>query len=191
MRSDSAAAPSIESLRGGKMPPDHFDTLRQHARMSTGSSRRTRAPVSTADIPCQNSRVREHRASRARVLIAVWCCSVGTTWTVELREPGPGATLGRLVDWISSGVPTFQPAPDETMARTLLADRGLHLYPDSTLGPGTSTRRSIGYVSKDTKVITRAHQVRAAAAAAGAHPVMLAPQPITAGYDLHPDRAEP
>jgi hypothetical protein len=43
------------------------------------------------------------------VLVAVWCRSVGTTWTLELHELDPGMTLGTLVDWISSGMPTCQP----------------------------------------------------------------------------------
>jgi hypothetical protein len=29
-----------------------------------------------------------------RVLAAVWCCSVGTTWTMELHEFNRGAALG-------------------------------------------------------------------------------------------------
>ena len=43
-----------------------------------------------------------------RVLVAVWCRSVGTTWILELHVLDPGMTLGKLVDWISSGVPTSQ-----------------------------------------------------------------------------------
>jgi hydrogenase small subunit len=84
-----------------------------------------------------------------RVLIAVWCRSVGTTWTLELHEHDSGMTLGRLVDWISSGVPTSQPQPDYTSAHQLLANRGLHLHPDSAAGPCTHSRSSIGYVNID------------------------------------------
>ncbi|MCA1702458.1 MAG: hypothetical protein LC808_03995 [Actinobacteria bacterium] len=57
-----------------------------------------------------------------------------------------GTALGTTVDWISSGVPTSQRQPLEDMARELLASRGLHLYPDSTAGPCTHSRYSIGYV---------------------------------------------
>ncbi|MGH3780113.1 MAG: hypothetical protein ACRDRO_05625 [Pseudonocardiaceae bacterium] len=85
-----------------------------------------------------------------RVLIAVWCCSVGATWTLELHEFDRRMTLGALVDWISSGVPTSQPQPDEALAHELLADRGLHLYPDSAAGPCTHSRSSLGYVSDGT-----------------------------------------
>jgi hypothetical protein len=42
-------------------------------------------------------------AIETRVLVAVWCRSVGTTWTLELHELDSGMTLGTLVDWISSG----------------------------------------------------------------------------------------
>lgn len=87
-------------------------------------------------------------AAGERVLVAVWCRSVGTTWTVELRDLGADeTTLGTLVDWISSGEPTSQPEPNALVARELLADCGLSLYPDPTAGPYTSTRHSIGYVS--------------------------------------------
>jgi hypothetical protein len=172
------------------MPPDRVIPLRQHTRRSPLSPLHTRAPVPPAGTSTTTT-TGERRTSGVGVLMVVWCCSVGTTWTVELHEPGPGATLGRLVDWISSGVPIGQPKPDEATARTLLATRGLHLYPDSTLGPATSTRRSIGYASEDPKVITRAHQIRAAATVAGVHPVMLALHQIAAGDGLHPHRAEP
>lgn len=79
-------------------------------------------------------------------LVAVLCCSVGATWTVELHEFDPDMTLGPLVDWISTGVPTSQPEPDEASLRELLASRGLQLTPDSAAGPSTPSRRSIGYV---------------------------------------------
>ncbi len=68
-------------------------------------------------------------ASGTRALVAVWCRSVGATWTLELHELGSRMTLGALVDWISSGVPTSQPQPDEALVRQLLADRGLRTAP--------------------------------------------------------------
>jgi hypothetical protein len=34
----------------------------------------------------------------APALAAVWCCSVGATWTVELHEFDRGAALGPIVD---------------------------------------------------------------------------------------------
>ena len=98
------------------------------------------------------------------MLLAVWCSSVGSTWTLELREADRDTTLGTLVDWISSGVPTSQPPPDQAVTRALLAEHGLHLYPDTDTRPCTDSRRSIGYVSGDREVIARAHRIRAAAA---------------------------
>ncbi len=69
---------------------------------------------------------------------------------MELHELDSRMTLGALVDWISSGVPTSQPQPDEALVRQLLADRGLRLYPDSAAGPYTNSWSSIGYVSGDS-----------------------------------------
>ncbi len=95
----------------------------------------------------------------APVLAAVWCRSVGATWTVEVHELDRGAALGTTVDWISSGVPTSQRQPDEDMARELLAGRGLALYPDPTAGPCTQSRYSIGYVCADAQLIALAHRL--------------------------------
>ncbi|MCA1671899.1 MAG: hypothetical protein LC799_06730 [Actinobacteria bacterium] len=85
-------------------------------------------------------------ATGERVLVAVWCCSVGATWTVELYEFATDATWGKLVEWISSGVPTSQPEPDQALARALLNDCGLDLYPVFAAGTSTRSRRTIGYV---------------------------------------------
>ncbi len=114
----------------------------------------------------------------APVLAAVWCRSVGATWTVELHKLDRGTALGTTVDWISSGVPTSQRPPHEDMARELLAGRGLALYPDSTAGPCTHSRYSIGYVCPDAQVIALAHRLREVAATAGIHPLTLAAQRI-------------
>jgi hypothetical protein len=122
------------------------------------------------------------------VLVAVWCCSVGATWTVELYELDAGATLGSLADWISSGVPTSQPEPEEASVRMLLADRGLNLYPDSAVGPCGHSRRCIGYVCGDAELIALAKLVRDVAAVAGVHPVMLAKQRIAAGLSAYTRR---
>jgi hypothetical protein len=74
-------------------------------------------------------------AATMRVLAAVWCRSVGTSWTLELHVLDEGTALGRVVDWISSGVPIVQPEPDAALARDLLATLGLHLFGDSSAGP--------------------------------------------------------
>ncbi len=116
------------------------------------------------------------------VLAAVWCRSVGTTWTVELHKLDRGTALGTTVDWISSGVPTSQRQPHEDMARELLASRGLHLYPDSTAGPCTHSRYSIGYVCADAQVISLAHRLQEIAATAGIHPLTLAARRIAAEF---------
>jgi hypothetical protein len=81
-------------------------------------------------------------------LVAMWCRSVGTTWTVELRELERGRALGQLVGWVSSGVPTSEPEPDETTVHALLRGCGLRFRPDPTAGPTTPTRRGIGYVDR-------------------------------------------
>lgn len=83
---------------------------------------------------------------KAPVLAVMWCCSVGVTWTLELRRLDCGNSVGTIVDWISSGVPICQPEPAREMARKLLAERGFHLFQDSCAGPNTRTRHSIGYV---------------------------------------------
>ena len=82
----------------------------------------------------------------ADALTAVWCRSVGTSWTLELYEPGGGGALGTITDWIPSGVPISQPEPSEALARELLAQRGLQLFGDSSAGPSTHNRRGVGYV---------------------------------------------
>lgn len=114
------------------------------------------------------------------VLAAVWCRSVGTTWTVELHKLDRGTALGTTVDWISSGVPTSQPQPDEQTARELLAGRGLHLYLDPTAGPCTHSRYRIGYVCTDAQVIALAHRLHEVAVTTGIHPVTLAARRIAA-----------
>ncbi|MGH3781586.1 MAG: hypothetical protein ACRDRO_13420 [Pseudonocardiaceae bacterium] len=86
----------------------------------------------------------------AGMLAAVWCRSVGSAWTLELRELDRDTPLGTTRDWISSGVPISQPAPPETLARALLAEHGLHLVHDPSTDPGTHTRHGIGYVRATT-----------------------------------------
>ncbi len=120
-------------------------------------------------------------AAAARVLIAVWCRSVGTSWTLELHEYGVGTAPGRVVDWISSGVPISQPEPD-TLVRDLLAARRLHLFGDSSAGPGTHSRCGIGYVCENAELIKLAQLVADEAVKAGVHPVVLAERWVAAGF---------
>lgn len=124
---------------------------------------------------------KDSRVAAPRVLAAVWCRSVGTSWTLELHALRRGTARGVVVDWISSGVPITQPEPD-ALACELLAARGLHLFGDSSAGPGAPCRREIGYVCGDTELITLAHFVADDATEAGVHPVLLAAQWVAAGF---------
>lgn len=117
----------------------------------------------------------------APVLAAVWCRSVGTSWTLELHELGPGMAPRKIMRWISSGVPISQPEP-EALARKLLTERGLQLFRDSSAGPRTRSRRGIGYVCGDAELIKLAHVVRDVATEAGVHPMMLAARWVAAGF---------
>ncbi len=58
-------------------------------------------------------------AGAVPVLAAVWCRSVGTSWTLEFYELSRGTLPMTLVDWLSSGVPISQPEP-EALAPSLL-----------------------------------------------------------------------
>ena len=118
----------------------------------------------------------------APVLVAVWCRSVGATWTLELHQLHHHTPHMTLVDWISSGVPISRPEPPEALDRELLAQRGLHLFRDSFTGPCTDSRRGIGYVARDAELITLACLVHDDAIEIGRHPVMLAAQWVAAGF---------
>jgi anti-anti-sigma factor len=83
------------------------------------------------------------------VLAAVWCSSVATVWTLELREVASDDQFGALVDSINSAVPVSQPAP-HAQVQELVATRGLWLFCESPVGPSTSNRYHFGYVSVDT-----------------------------------------
>jgi hypothetical protein len=120
-------------------------------------------------------------AGAVPVLAAVWCRSVGTSWTLELHQLSCGTLPLTLVDWISSGVPISQPEP-EALAEELLAERGLWLFRDSSAGPCTRNRRGIGYVARDAELITLAHLMQDHATEAGRHPVMVAREWVAAGF---------
>ncbi|MGH3767126.1 MAG: hypothetical protein ACRDS0_18835 [Pseudonocardiaceae bacterium] len=106
---------------------------------------------------------------------------MGTSWTLELYELGPGMAPGRIMDWISSGVPISDPEPD-ALARELLAGRGLQLFRNSSAGPCTDSRHGIGYVCRDAELIRLAHVVRDDAVETGVDPVLLAAQWVAAGF---------
>lgn len=85
------------------------------------------------------------------------------------------------MDWISSGVPISQPEPD-ALARGLLAERGLQLFPNSSVGPCTYSRHGIGYVCTNTELLKLAQVVGDDAANIGVDPVGLAAQWVGAGF---------
>ena len=126
-----------------------------------------------------------HPTAAAPVLVAAWCRSVGTFWTLELHRVDGGTAAGTIVDWITSGVPISQPVP-QTLTRELLAERGLHLFEYPSADPGTQQHRHrIGYVCADPEVIKLAHLVRDDAPKAERHPVALATQWIAAGFSAN------
>jgi hypothetical protein len=118
----------------------------------------------------------------AHVLAAVWCRSVGTAWTLELREFGRDTLLRSAVDWITSGIPISQPEPPEALARELLAEHDQHLFSDSSAGPCTHNRCGLGYVRRNAGLIRLANLVRHDAANTGIHPMALATQWVMAGF---------
>ncbi|HEY2724234.1 MAG TPA: hypothetical protein VGI84_06075 [Pseudonocardiaceae bacterium] len=95
---------------------------------------------------------------RRSVLAVSWCCSVGTTWTLELRAVGgqpDAAPIGPVLDWICSGVPTELPAPERD-TEDLLGERELQLFPDAEPlepEPRTRSRRLVGYATRDEEVM--------------------------------------
>jgi hypothetical protein len=119
------------------------------------------------------------------VFTASWCCSVGATWTIELRSADDSA-LGRPVEWICSGVPTEQPAPERQTA-DLLAERGLRLFPISPVNsidspPRSRSRRPIGYVTRNPEVLRLAVMLHDVVDASRDHPMVVAAWWIQAGY---------
>src|SRR5262249_37050311 len=112
-----------------------------------------------------------------RVLAAWWCRSVGTSWTVELRAAD--RTLGgRPLEWICSGIPTQQPAPDQLIT-DLFRDHGLLLFPDDPVKSGTRSRWLIGFVTRDPEVMRLALTLRCTReehtrAPGGEHPLLIA-----------------
>jgi hypothetical protein len=121
------------------------------------------------------------------VFTASWCRSVGTTWTVELRSVDEGA-LGRPVEWICSGVPTQQPAPERQIA-DLLGERDLLLFPADHSGsdmvdraPRTRSRRLIGYVTRDRELMRLALQLADVVDPEWDHPMVVAARWIQAGH---------
>lgn len=114
------------------------------------------------------------------------------SWTVELRCPDEAALAGPAVDWICSGVPTQQPAPEPQTADLLLRERGLLLFPvdpDEPVesAPRARSRRLIGYVTRDPEVMRVARLLADATDTVHTgeslvHPMVLAARWVQAGY---------
>jgi hypothetical protein len=104
------------------------------------------------------------------------------TWTVELRSVEEGV-LGRPVEWIPSGVPTQQPAPERQTA-DLLGEHGLLLFPvdPGEPAPRTRSRRLIGYVTRDPEVMRLALLLADVNDPGWDHPMVVAARWIQAGH---------
>lgn len=119
------------------------------------------------------------------VFTASWCCSVGATWTVELRSVDRGVQ-GRPAEWICSGVPTGQPAPDR-MTADLLRERDLLLFPVDPVDPvdsppRTRSRRLIGYVTRDRDLMQLALTLAKALDPGCDHAMIVAARWMRDGY---------
>ncbi|MBV8995907.1 MAG: hypothetical protein JO287_19880 [Pseudonocardiales bacterium] len=111
------------------------------------------------------------------VLTVSWCCSVGSTWALLLREHhrrGPSV-------WISSGVPITEPAPD-SLAPELLAQHDFRLFYDPDNSPRTRSVRRLGFVSRDAELILLAETIRAQPIEHLEHPLALASRWTAAGF---------
>lgn len=108
------------------------------------------------------------------VFAASWCCSVGLSWTVELR-PVEATLTAPAVEWICSGVPTQLAVPERQTA-DLLSEHGLLLFPDGPVEPTprTRSRRLIGYVTRDPEVIALALTLADTVGEGPDHPMVLA-----------------
>jgi hypothetical protein len=134
-----------------------------------------------------NDRALEGPAPSTDVFVASWCCSVGTTWTVELRSVDRAAQ-GRPAEWICSGVPTQQPAPERQTA-DLLRERGLLLFPVDPVDPldpaesppRIRSRRLIGYVTRNPEVMRLAKMLADGSYAERDHPMVVAARWVRRG----------
>lgn len=154
--------------------PDLRITLSERKPMTINNTTTTPDLTSSVERPSWG----EVTATVPTVTAAVWCSSVGTTWTIELHTHAKDTAYGTLVKWITSGIPTSHPLPD-ALAYQLLAACGLHVFPDLTAGPSAHSRHRIGYVSADAKLIALARTICDEATETGIHPLMLAAQRIS------------
>jgi len=101
---------------------------------------------------------------------------------VELRSVDEGV-LGHPVEWICSGVPTQQPAPEPQIA-DLLGERNLLLFPVDAgePAPPTRSRQLIGYVTRDREVMRLALLLADVVDPGWDHPLVVAARWIQAGH---------
>ncbi len=101
------------------------------------------------------------------------------------------AAQGCPAEWICSGVPTQQPAPERQTA-DLLRERGLLLFPVDPVdpvGPAESpprirSRRLIGYVTRDPELMLLAKMLTDVAQAERDHPMVVAARWVQRGYTV-------
>jgi len=113
------------------------------------------------------------------IMTVFWRSLMRSVWILELCEFNRGRGPGTVVDWINSGVPVTQPAPD--VAQELLAAHGLWLFRDPSEEFPAGSRHRIGYACADAELIMLADLARDDATRAGLHPVVLAAW-VAAGY---------
>lgn len=104
---------------------------------------------------------------------------------MELRSVDRGSK-GRPAEWIGSGVPTGQPAP-ERMTADLLSERGLLLFPTDPVDPvesppRTRSRRMIGYVTRDPELLKLAVMLAKVLDAGCDHAMIVAARWMKDGY---------
>ena len=109
---------------------------------------------------------------------------------MELR-PLDGGAQGRPAEWIYSGVPTQQSAPERQIA-DLLRERGLLLFPVEPADPKqspprTRSRRPIGYVTRNPELmrlaLALARVLKAGSDKAGCdHAMIVAARWVRHGY---------
>ena len=119
-------------------------------------------------------------AQPATVLTASWCCSVGSTWALLLCEHDFPLRAAPN-EWISSGVPITEPAPD-SLADELLAQHGYRLFNDPDTSQRARSVRRLGFVSRDAELISLAEMIRAQPLGHLEHPLALASRWTVAGF---------
>lgn len=105
---------------------------------------------------------------------------------MELRSVDEA--VGHPVEWICSGVPTQQPAPEHQIA-DLLRERDLLLFPVNPIEPmpRTRSRRLVGYVTRDAEVLRLALILADVVDPGRDHPMVVAARWVQSGYSAPPE----